>query len=118
MKNYRELDVWQDSMTLVENVYKILHGFPKAETFGLCDQLRRSVVSVPSNIAEGFGRGSTKDFVHFLYTARGSLYEAHTQVEVAQRLGYIESIEELSDQFNAVARRLNSLIKSLMAKIQ
>ena len=118
MKNYRELEVWQSSMDLVETVYKVIREFPKSETYGLCDQLRRSIVSVPSNIAEGFGRGSTKDFVHFLFTARGSLYEAHTQIEVAQRLGYIESIDAISDQFNSVARRLNSLIKSLSSRIK
>ena len=105
-------------MDLVETIYKTLHEFPKTETFGLCDQLRRSIVSVPSNIAEGFGRGSTKDFVHFLFTARGSLYEAHTQIEIAQRLGYVNSIDQLTEQFNSVARRLNALIKSLSSKIR
>ena len=96
-------------MDLVELVYRKIKTFPKEEQFALCDQLRRAVVSVPSNIAEGFGRDSHKDFSHFLSQARGSLYEVSTQLEVAIRLGYMESDGEIVAKMNSVSKMLRSL---------
>ncbi len=88
-RHYRELLVWQEAMKLAQDVYKSVQGFTKEELFGLASQLRRAAVSVPSNIAEGHGRTSDKSFALFLGQARGSLYELETQIELAQKLGYI-----------------------------
>ena len=109
MKSFRELEVWQYAMDLVELVYRKLKTFPKEEQFALCDQLRRAVVSVPSNIAEGFGRDSHKDFAHFLSQARGSLYEVSTQLDVAIRLGYMKPDDEITAKMNSVSKMLRSL---------
>jgi four helix bundle protein len=93
--NHRKLTVWQEAVKLVEMVYRATRGFPKDETFGLTRQLRRSAVSVPSNIAEGAGRNSTKELVQFLGVASGSLAELDTQLEVARRLGYLNGASEV-----------------------
>jgi len=89
MKSFTELDVWQKSRELVKLVYQITLLFPKEEIYGLTNQLRRSVVSVPSNIAEGNGRQSNKETMHFLYIAKGSLYEVETQLYLSNDLEYI-----------------------------
>ena len=83
--SYRDLKVWQKSMDLVVRIYEVTGNFPQSETYGLTSQIRRAAVSVPSNIAEGKGR-SDKDFSRFLLQARGSVWEAETQVEIALRL--------------------------------
>lgn len=79
MKSFKELEVWQVARAFVADVYRLLKTFPEEEKFALCDQIRRAVVSIPSNIAEGFGRDSHKDFAHFLVQARGSSYENKSQ---------------------------------------
>ena len=84
-----KLKVWQSAMDLAEAVYEITDKFPKTEIFGITDQIRRAAVSIPSNIAEGKGRRTTKDFIHFLYVARGSLNELATQIKLARRIGYL-----------------------------
>ena len=89
-QNYRGLIAWQKAMDFVDAIYKATTGFPREEVFGLTTQLRRAVVSVPSNIAEGQGRASPKEFLHFLSIAHGSLREAETQVTIASRLGYLD----------------------------
>ena len=109
MMTFRELEVWQYSMDLVEMVYRKLRTFPPEERFALCDQLRRAVVSIPSNIAEGFGRNTHKDFAHFLSQARGSLYEVETQLEVAVRLGYMTPDSEITAKISSVSKMLWSL---------
>jgi four helix bundle protein len=81
MKSYRDLIVWQKAMSLVVDVYKITEYFPDAEKFGLTSQIKRCSVSIPSNIAEGYGRNYTKDYIRFLQIARGSLFECQTQLE-------------------------------------
>ncbi len=88
MNNYKELIVWQKSMYLVEMVYQLTALFPDEEKFGLTNQIRRSAVSVPSNISEGAGRNSKKEFRNFLGIANGSLNELTTQLELASRLGF------------------------------
>jgi four helix bundle protein len=115
VKCYRDLIVWQKAMDFVVCVYQITPRFPKEEVYGLTQQLRKSSVSVPSNIAEGQGRKSTQDFLHFLSIARGSLNEAETQILIAERLRYLDesSKAELFSLSAEVGRLLNGLVKSL-----
>jgi four helix bundle protein len=119
-KSYRELVVWQKAMVLVEEVYRMTTTFPKAEVFGLSIQLRRAAVSIPSNIAEGQGRRSTREFLSFLSIAYGSLMEVETQVCIATRLTYITDAErEAVMTITAeVGRLLNGLSRSLREKGQ
>ena len=112
IKNYRDLEVWQLSMDFVEAIYK---AFPPEERYGICDQIRRAAVSVPSNIAEGFGRDTPKEFAHFLSIARGSLYETMTQLEIASRLGYLSPSSGLYPQAVSIGKMLNTLKKRLAA---
>ncbi|HEX4793242.1 MAG TPA: four helix bundle protein [Humisphaera sp.] len=91
--HYRELIAWQKAMDLVENVYRITRAFPREELYGLTNQIRRAAVSVPSNIAEGQGRGIGQAFAHHLRIANGSLQEIETQMLIAQRLGYVNEGE-------------------------
>ena len=113
VKSYRDLLVWQKAMDFAEHVYAVQKTFPAEERFGLCDQLRRAVVSIPSNIAEGRGRDSAKDFAHFLMIARGSLNEVATQLELAVRLGYMTSGGGLYHEAQAIRKMLNSMIRRL-----
>ena len=113
IKSYRDFEVWQKSMDFVENVYKVLRKFPKEERYGICDQIRRAAVSIPSNIAEGFGRDSNTDFAHFLSIARGSLFEVATQLEIASRLGYLAPNSGLYPQVESIGKMLNSLRRHL-----
>ena len=115
IKSYRDLIVWQKAMDLVEDVYKKTKGFPREELYGLTSQLRRAVVSVPSNIAEGQGRDSTKEFLHHLSIAYGSLCEVGTQILIANRLGYLEKreLERLDGLTSEVGRLINGLSNKL-----
>src|SRR5208283_4078453 len=114
-KSYRDLIVWQKAMALARNVYTLTQTLPRREAYGLADQVRRAAVSIPSNIAEGYGRLSDLQFRHFLGNARGSLYELQTQVELAIDLEYLDKEEgrQLMEQGSEVARVLNGLLKSL-----
>ena len=120
VQSYRELIVWQKSMDLVEDVYVATKQFPRDELYGLVSQLRRAVVSVPSNIAEGQGRSSTKDFLRFLSIALGSLKEAETLIFIARRLGYIDepSQSKTIAQTAEVGRLINGLKNSLKPKLE
>ncbi len=89
IKTYRDLIVWQKSMDLVEEVYKIIKLLPKEEIYAIADQMRRSVVSIPSNIAEGHSRKSRKEFLNFISIAQGSKAELQTQILICERLGYL-----------------------------
>lgn len=102
--DYKQLDVYIESKKLVKMVYELLRKFPKEEQYALCDQLRRAVISVPSNIAEGLGRYSLKEQVHFLEIAYGSLREVDCQMDIASDLGYVTNMEtaELFEQINKV----------------
>ena len=93
MAGYRELKVWRLAMELAEDVYKLCAEFPRQEVYGLTSQLQRAAVSIPSNIAEGQARNSSKEFNHFLGIARGSLAELETQIMLAQHLGYLTEEE-------------------------
>lgn len=108
--NFKKLIVWQKAMDLVDEVYALQRGFPKSEIFGLGDQLRRAVVSIPSNIAEGNGRTSPKELVHFLSIARGSVYEVVTQLIVAKRQGLIPDITIAESHANEISRILSAMI--------
>ena len=115
MRNYRDLVVWQKSMVLVTKVYSITRLLPKEELYGLVSQIRRSAVSIPSNIAEGYGRYSTNDYIRFLQIAIGSLYELQTQLEICLNLGYLskEHFEKIYEQSREIERMLSSLIKKV-----
>ena len=115
IKTFRDLLVWQKSMALVTDVYRASGEFPAHERFGLSSQIRRCAVSIPSNIAEGFGRHSTTDYIRFLTIANGSLYELQTQVEIALNLRYMENniYDTLHEQTREIERMMSSLIKSL-----
>ena len=90
VRNYKDLIVWQKAMDLVSDVYRVTTNFPRQETYGLTNQLRRSAVSVPSNIAEGHGRATKGEFIQFLCHSRGSLLELETQMLIATNLGYLD----------------------------
>lgn len=116
MKDYRELIVWQRSMDLVEQVYRLAKYLPKEEVYGLSDQMRCAAVSIPSNIAEGNGRSAEKEYIHFLNIARGSKHELETQLLICVRLNYLQE-EDVSPTMalcEQIGRMLNSLIKSLL----
>lgn len=107
----KNLIAYQVAKQLVKEVYIVLNGFPKEEQFALCDQLRRAVISVPSNIAEGMGRTGEKEQAHFLDIAYGSLLETQCQLEIAQELGYIN--EQLYNQIDEQADKLGAMIVTL-----
>ena len=115
VKTYRDLVAWQKAMDLVVLVYDMTEHWPRKETYGLANQVQRAVTSIPSNIAEGQGRASTKEFLHHLSIARGSLLEVETQVLIAERLGYIsqEQANQLLRNTTEVGRLLNGLYRSL-----
>lgn len=119
IKSFRDLIVWQKAMAFVVEVYRESKAFPSDERFGLTAQLRRSAVSVPSNIAEGHGRESTREFLNFLSVAYGSLNEAQTQIMIAERLAFLttETSVHLLDLAAEVARLMNGLCNSLKAKL-
>lgn len=109
---HKELVVWQMSMDLAVDVYCITKNFPKSEEFGLTSQMRRAVVSIPSNIAEGYGRGSRNELRHFLEVSSGPASELETQLLICQRVGLEKSdvIDELCDRVKKILKMLSSLI--------
>lgn len=116
--SYRDLIAWQKAKTLALDVYVCTRKFPKDEIYGLTSQMRRAAVSVPSNIAEGKGRYSRKEFVQFLYRARGSLLELVTQLSIAHELDYIDlpAFRHLDQTAEELGRILNGLIKRFQAQ--
>jgi four helix bundle protein len=118
LKKYQELIAWQKAIAVVSEIYSLTSAFPKAEIYGLTSQLRRAAVSIPSNIAEGQGRATKAEFIQFLCHARGSLYEAETQVVISRNLGYLtlEQQELLFAALGELGRILNGLITSLQQK--
>lgn len=115
IRSYRDLAVWQEAMELVTEVYAMTQAFPSEERFGLSSQLRRSAVSVPSNVAEGWGRGQTNEYLQHLRYAQGSLREAETQVLIAERVGYVDasSAAPILERADRLSRMLRGLIRSL-----
>jgi len=117
--SFQKLKVWQEAKKLVIEVYNLLDGFPKFEKYALCDQIRRAVVSVPSNIAEGSGRRSLREKIHYLEIAYGSLMETFNQLLIAIDLNYIteESVETIKPTIDSVAKMINGLWSSYSDKL-
>lgn len=116
MKTYRDLIVWQKGMDLVEETYLITRCFPVEELSCLTQQVRRCAVSIPSNIAEGYGRNHTKDYIRFLQIASGSLFELQTQLEIALRLNYIS--DEVYEPANTLSMEIERMLASLINKLK
>lgn len=116
MKSYKELTVWQKSITLCEKIYRITESFPKHELYGLTSQIRRSCVAVPSNIAEGQRRGHKAEYVQFLRIAYGSASELETQLLIANNIGYLskEKYQELNNLLEEILKMLNKLLNVLL----
>ena len=115
LPNYEKYEVWQKAMDLAENVYGLIRRLPLEERYALSDQMRRAAVSIPSNIAEGYSRGSDKEFIRFLYIARGSTAELETQLKLCVRFNYF-SLEDIFDSMQfctKVQMMLNALIRSI-----
>jgi four helix bundle protein len=117
VNSYRELQVWQESIERVELIYRQVNQFPKDELLGLSQQIKRAAVSVPSNIAEGFMRKGTKEFVQFLHISLGSLGELGTQIEISVRLGFVFSPDIIIAKIEVVRKMLYGLINSLKPKL-
>jgi four helix bundle protein len=115
VRSYKDLIAWQKAVDLAVAFYDATRNFPREETFGLASQLRRAAVSIPSNIAEGHSRNSTREFAHFLTIALGSLNEAETQLLIAQKLGYLkaDTIDILFQHSTEMSKILHGLAASL-----
>ena len=115
IKDFKDLIVWQKAMDLVVEVYNLVKKLPKEEQFALSDQMRRAVISIPSNIAEGRGRYSIKEYTHFLSVAKGSNAELETQLLLCVKINYLNNsdIERAFGLIKEVGKMLNSLQKSL-----
>lgn len=116
VKNHKDLEVWKQSIDLVDAVYRVTKAFPPEELYGLVSQMRRAAVSVPSNIAEGAARASKKEFTQFLYMALGSVTELETQIMISKRLGYVDQESDLLRQTEIAHKLLLGLIKYLKKK--
>jgi four helix bundle protein len=116
MKSFRDLRVWQQALDLVEKVYVLTRRFPREETYGLLSQVRRAVVSVPSNIAEGHTREHIREYLHHLSIAQASLAELETQLEIATRLNYLlpSQLKELLPEVTSLGKQLYALRNALM----
>ena len=115
LEDYKDLIVWKRAMELATAAYKVAQKLPREENYALADQIRRSAVSIPSNIAEGYGRGSAKDYARFLSIARGSRYELETQLLLCVELGYAKK-EEIASAIQLgyeVAKMLNVIISKV-----
>lgn len=118
IQSYKDLVVWRKSMDLVKQVYASSNRFPEDEKFGLSSQMRRSAVSVPSNIAEGWGRSSDKDFTRFLKIAKGSLFELETQIILAQELRFMSENQSIYSLIAEVGKMLNALVKFINERLK
>ena len=118
IQKYQQLTVWQKGMQLVKLIYLVTNTLPREELYGLSNQMRRAVISIPSNIAEGFGRYNTKEYLHFLRIARGSCYEVETQLQICTQINYLTE-EETSAPLqlcNEINRMLNAMLTKLSKK--
>lgn len=115
IKSYKDLIVWQKAMDICEEIYRVSNNFPKSELYGLCSQIRRCCVSIPSNIAEGYQRGHRAEYIQFLRIAFGSGAELETQLLIAQRIGFLEKdeFEKLDNSLQDIMKMLNALISRL-----
>ena len=110
MKSHKDLDVWKKSMEMVANIYRLTRQFPSDEQYGLSSQIRRSAISIPSNIAEGAARNSDKEFKQFLYIAQGSAAEVETQLIIAEKLGFLDSARNFQSDISDIRKMLTGLI--------
>jgi four helix bundle protein len=115
MKSYKYLIVWQKSIALVKEVNILTDTFPSREEYSLISQIRKSAISIPSNIAEGYGRNSARDYIRFLKIARGSLYELQTQIDIAAMIEYCENkrISAITQVCDEISKRLTRLISKI-----
>ena len=115
MPDYKNLQIWQKAMDLTMNIYDITDGFPVGELYGLTSQMQRAAVSIPSNIAEGYGRKSDKEFYHFLTISRGSLFELQTQLYIAAGRNYIDekTVYEIDQKMNELGKMISGLLYRL-----
>jgi len=118
MTSHKDLKVWQKGIELVKSIYEITQSFPSNEQFGLVSQMRRAAVSIPSNIAEGCGRNSDKELIHFLYIALGSASELETQIIISQELSFLqpEKSEQMQSLIFEIIKMISSLIKSIRTR--
>ncbi|HEV2972861.1 MAG TPA: four helix bundle protein [Pirellulales bacterium] len=116
---YQQLQVWQLAMDVAEETYRLTSPFPKHELYGLCSQMQRAAVSIPSNIAEGHARDSTREFLHHISITFGSIAELETQLLLSNRLDYLAKpkLDEVMPQIDRVGRMLGGLQRSLKAKL-
>ena len=119
VNSYEDLKVWQKSIDLTANIYQLVKTFPREELYGLTDQLKRSAVSVASNISEGCERNSTKEFLQFLSIAKGSLGELQTQLIIAVRVGFLseQKFQEMKNLISEIGRMINGLQSKLRSKL-
>lgn len=111
MRNFRDLEVWQDARKLVKTIYELIEVLPKSENFGLKSQISRCVISIPANIAEGCAKDSQKDFVRFLQISMGSAFELETHLIICSDLSYFELDDDLLAEIHKLQKRINALIK-------
>ena len=117
MKSHKDLDVWQAAVNLATQVYKLTTKYPKEEIYGLVSQMRRSSISIASNIAEGAARASNKEFIQFLYIALGSASELDTQIEISKQIGYSQKgLDKIQEQLTIISKMIQGLIRSVKAK--
>ncbi len=116
IKSYKDLLIWQKGIDIVTDLYQLVENFPKEELYALSSQLKRAAVSIPSNIAEGYGRNSTQSYIHFVSISRGSLFELETQLLVAQKLKFIKNeilFSNIMNQITEETKMINSFITKL-----
>lgn len=116
IKTYKDLIVWQKAIELVKEIYQLTTNFPADEKFGLTSQIKRAVISIPSNIAEGWGRKSTQNYIQFLRISRGSLFELETQIMISKELKIISDCEKIDLLILEISKMLNALINKLREK--
>lgn len=116
MRNFRELIAWQKSIGFVTKIYKSTQNFPKEEVFGLTSQIRRCSISIPSNIAEGYGRNSDTELIRFMNIAMGSLFELQTQLEIAHSIGYLNL--QIYTELYQDTRELEAIMVSFIKKLK
>lgn len=115
MRDFKKYDIWHSAMGITNEIYRLTNNFPSEEKFGLTSQIRRSAVSIPSNIAEGCSRGTDKAFKQFIEIAQGSAFELETQLIIAENQSYIKNIEDLLKRINILKASMNALRNKLKA---
>lgn len=113
MRNFRNLEIWRSSIQLVSEIYKLTNNFPEYEKYGLVSQIRRCAVSIPSNIAEGCSRDTSKEFSRFIQIAIGSSFELETQLLIAKKLAFTSNQHQIIADLNVIQKRLNALNTSI-----